>query len=169
MSAWIICATFCSRVSLCSRSEIRVSMRESLGTLASAADAMATRRAACRDCGAGANGCDTGGEGCESRAGSAGRTLPNAAMTPQQDIRATGTSQRVTAGLGEWIIFSTYLKRRLAPDKMYRGQDFPTCQSGVWRRLAAIRGNETCNTRRSEADLHAYSIGPRRVEDELLR
>jgi hypothetical protein len=65
-----------------------------------------------------------------------GLTFPNAAMTPQQSVRASEISQRAKADLAEWIIVGTCFKQALhAPQKMYRGQDFPTCH--LWGDLEA--------------------------------
>src|SRR5882757_941467 len=134
MSAWIICATFCSRVNLRSSPAIRASIRSSGGAVAAFADptdALATR--------------DTRGGGCESRVGSVGLTVPNAAMTPQQDVRATENSQRDKADLVEWIIVGTYLNRcSLRRKGCIAARTFqPAISGGIWRRLAAIRENET--------------------------
>jgi hypothetical protein len=69
-------------------------------------------------------------------------------MTPQQDVRATETSQRDRADLVEWIIVGTYFNRRFVRRKgCIAARTFqPAISGGIWRRLAAIRGNETCNS-----------------------
>jgi len=44
----------------------------------------------------------------------------------------------------EWIIFGTLFQPALrrAKERMYRGQDFPTCQIGDMEEPAAVRGKD---------------------------